>query len=107
VDSVEDVCFITPELGHPGCYWVINQTDRCLWHERYHNTETGEEGDLDCIEPDVFKVAPGVAEDSSSEGSESSDSSSDGESSVAVSDGDENVDDEILQSLHEELPELF
>jgi hypothetical protein len=26
---------------------------------------------------------------------------------VAVSDGDENVDDEILQSLHDELPELF
>ena len=57
VNAVEGVYLVAPESGAFNHYWAINQSDSCLWHERYEDTGTGEEGCLDNLELDAFAHA--------------------------------------------------
>lgn len=52
--GIEEIVFIAGENGREDHYWAVRDSDRCLWHERYIETGTGEEGDLDELEPDQF-----------------------------------------------------
>ena len=72
--AVKGVYMVAPELGHTGSYWAINQSDRCLWHERYEEAGTGEKGDLELLEPDVFSRTSSSSSDSGSSASSDSDS---------------------------------
>ena len=78
---------LAPELGHTGSYWAVNQSDRCLWHERYEDTSHGEEGELGPLEPDVFLCDAGSSSSSSSDSSSDSDSDSDSASSDSEVEG--------------------
>ena len=111
VSAVEGVYMVAPELGHTGSYWAINQNDRCLWHERYEEAGTGEEGDLELLEPDVF--APTASSSSSdSDSSASSDSEEEGEGEGGGGGGraarpSEAAEAEQQMALDDMMPELF
>ena len=114
VSAVEGVYMVAPELGHTGSYWAINQNDRCLWHERYEEAGTGEEGDLELLEPDVFApTASSSSSDSDSDSSASSDSEEEEEEGEGEGEGgraarpSEAAEAEQQMALDDMMPELF
>lgn len=54
VSAVEGVHFVAPDSCNPGYFWAVLNTGNMLWHERYADTDEGEEGDLLRLEPDAF-----------------------------------------------------
>ena len=116
VNAVEGVYLVAPESGAFNHYWAINQSDSCLWHERYEDTGTGEEGCLDNLELDAFAHADAKYGDGggsgSSSGSSSSSSSEEDDSSDCSSSSDEEpskgrTEEEREREQQEELDDLL
>ena len=54
VNGVESVCFIAADRHDADRYWVVRDSDSRLYHQVYKEQGTGEEGELELLEPNAF-----------------------------------------------------
>jgi hypothetical protein len=72
VSAVEGVHFVAPDINNMYHYWAVIDSGRVLWHERYWSQHTGDEGNLDDLEPDHFLSSTTPQSDSDSDDGDAS-----------------------------------
>ena len=72
VSAVEGVHFVAPDISNMHHYWAVIDSGRVLWHEHYWSQNTGDEGNVDDLEPDHFHSSRTLHADSESDDGEAS-----------------------------------
>jgi len=70
VSAVEGVHFVAPDISNMHHYWAVIDSGRVLWHEHYWSQNTGDEGNVDDLEPDHFHSSRTLHADSDSDDGE-------------------------------------
>jgi hypothetical protein len=96
VNGVESVCFIAADRHEADRYWVVRDSDSHLYHEVYAEQGTGEEGELELLEPNTFAD---IAEEEHDEqaSSSSSSGSEDGEADESGNESELSEDLALVQ----------